>query len=89
MSISFELPSEIEQHLRREVPNLDQAAKEQFVIANYRKGKLSLGQVARVLGFETRFQAEEWLGERGVAMNYSLEDLEADRTTLAKWDEAH
>ncbi|MEW6747802.1 MAG: UPF0175 family protein [Planctomycetota bacterium] len=89
MGIAFDLPSEVEQRLRREVPNLDQAAKEQFVIANYREGKLSIGQVARVLGFETRFQAEAWLAQRGVTMNYSLEDLQADRVTLSKLGDAH
>ena len=28
MAISFDLPSEVEQRLRSEIPNLDQAAKE-------------------------------------------------------------
>lgn len=84
MAISFDLPSDIELQLRHEVPNLEQAAKEEFVIASYRDGKLSIGQVARVLGFETRFHAEEWLGQRGVTMNYSLDDLQADRETLSK-----
>lgn len=83
MPISFDLPSEIEQQLRRDLQDLAQAAKEDFVIARYRDGKLSIGQLARILGFDTRFQAEEWLGKQGVTMNYSLEDLEADRKTLA------
>jgi predicted HTH domain antitoxin len=83
MSISFDLPSEIEDQLRHKFEDLEHAAKIDFLIARYREGKLSIGQVARILGFNTRFQAEEWLGQQGVNMNYSLEDLEADRKTLA------
>ena len=83
MPISFNLPSEIEQQLRHGLEDLEQAAKEDFVIARYKEGNLSMGQLARILGFETRFQAEEWLGKRGITMNYSLDDLESDRKTLA------
>lgn len=82
MSISFELPAEIETDLRRQVGDLNQAAKEAFIVENYRTGLLSIGDVADLLGFQTRYEAEQWLGRRGVHLNYSVEDLEADRETL-------
>ncbi len=82
MVIRFDIPENIEQELARQVGDVSQAAKEALVIESYRTGKLSIGQVARVLGLETRFQAEEWLGKHDVAWNYSPDDLEADRETL-------
>jgi len=82
MAITFELPADVERELQRQVGDLGRAAKEAFIIENYRAGLLSIGDVAELLGFETRFEAEQWLGRRGVRMNYSVEDLEADRRTL-------
>ncbi len=82
MAITFELPSSIEQDLEREVGNLGEAAKEAFLVENYRRGRLSVGDIATILGFDTRHEAERWLGQRGVHLNYGLETLEADRKTL-------
>ena len=82
MAITFELPSSIEQDLEREVSNLGEAAKEAFLVENYRRGRLSAGDIATILGFGTRHEAERWLGRRGVRLNYSVETLEADRKTL-------
>lgn len=64
--------------------NLDRAALEAMCIEGYRSGKLSLGEVAVALGLETTVVALEWLGNRGVSLNYSLEDFEADRENLSR-----
>lgn len=82
MAITIQIPTEIEQELRRQDPQLDSHARDQFLVANYQAGKLSTADVAVILGFETRFQAEEWLAKRGASQNYSLDDLEADCRTL-------
>ncbi|MBI4578318.1 MAG: UPF0175 family protein [Planctomycetes bacterium] len=84
MAVTFELPAGVEQDLRQEWQNLDQAAKEAFVIYGYNAGRLSLGYVAHILGLDTTLQAQEWLAQRGVPLNYSLADLESDRRTLAR-----
>ncbi|MFY9344965.1 MAG: UPF0175 family protein [Planctomycetota bacterium] len=82
MSVSFNIPKPLEDVLRAEWGDLDQAAKEALLIESYRTGRLSIGQVAEYLGFQTRWLAEKWLGARGVTMNYGLDDLEDDRRTL-------
>jgi len=43
---------------------------------------LSRHQVQRLLGFDNRWDAEEWLGTRGASVQYSLADLNQDRATL-------
>lgn len=55
-----------------------------MAVEGYRAGKLTAGEVARVLGLETSIAAQEWLARRGVELNCSLEDLCADREALSK-----
>ncbi len=82
MTVSFSLPQELEQALVREFGDLGEAAREAFIIEGYRRGRLSLGFVAQILGLPTSLQAQEWLAQRAVPLNYGVEDLEADRRTL-------
>lgn len=83
-TISFDVPGAVGSHLAAEWGDLSLAAKESLAIESYRLGKISVGLVAKLLGFESRFEAEEWLGSRGVRQNYSIADLEADRRTLGE-----
>jgi hypothetical protein len=81
--LTIHIPEDAEQVLREAWgENLDRAALEALVIEAYRTAKLGISQVRRLLGFESRWEAEQWLATRGVNWNYSLDDLEADRRTL-------
>jgi predicted HTH domain antitoxin len=83
MTISFSLPPELEAALTREFGDLGVAAQEAFVIEGYRRGRLSLGLVTRVLALDTSIQSQEWLAKHGVPLNYDTGDLETDRRTLS------
>ena len=50
MAISFELPTEVERHLREKLSDLDQVAKESALVELYRQGKLSHHELAMALG---------------------------------------
>jgi len=82
MAVTFYLPTHVEQQLRLADPQLDESAREQFLIAQYVAGKVSTSDIAEVLGHETRFVTDQWLVARGVHINYSQKDLEADRNSL-------
>jgi len=82
MIISFDLPSDIEQDLAGRFEDLGEAAKEAFVIEGYRNGKFGLSVVRRLLGLASRWEAQQWLSERHVPLNYTTEDLESDRQSL-------
>ena len=56
---------------------------EDAVVERYRVGRLSHRQVGEVLGLDY-WQVETFLKERGLPLNYSAEDLEADRAALGK-----
>ena len=83
MAITFELPQDVEQELRQRFGDLSQAAKEAFLVESYRQARLTVGQVAEVLG-KGVIETQEWLSARGAPLNYSVEDFEQDCETLAK-----
>ena len=83
MHVHINIPRVAEDVLRQEWGDLDQAATEALLIESYRAGKISIGFLAETLSVN-RWEAEQWLGRHGVTWNYSLEDLESDRQTLAE-----
>jgi hypothetical protein len=81
--ITLEIYRETQQTLEEAFgPALNRAALEALAVEGYRQGKFSAYQVQKLLGLEDRWQTQEWLGGRGVPLNYTLEDLDADRATL-------
>ena len=84
MSVTIELPEEIEQQLETEWGNLPRRALEALALEGYRSGALTLAQLRRMLEFETRMEADAFLKQHGVYLEYSVEDLEQDRETLKR-----
>ncbi|HXV64869.1 MAG TPA: UPF0175 family protein [Vicinamibacteria bacterium] len=83
MSVTFELPHDLEQQLREKFGDLGQAAKEAFLVQSYRESRLSVGQIARILQRGV-VETQAWLAERGASVDYSPQDLEEDRRTLRR-----
>ena len=81
MKITFDVPDEIAKALQEQWPDMPRGVLESIALEGYRSGALSDGQLRRLLGFETRFEVHGFLKDHGVLLNYSLEDLEADRLT--------
>jgi len=83
MTVSIDLSAESEELLRGAFgSNLSRAALEAIAVEGYRRGKLTRYGIQKLLGFDNRWDTEEFLGAHGVDLNYSLDDLEADRRTL-------
>lgn len=74
MAISFELPSELESHLRREFENLDDAAKEAMGVELFRQGKLSHAQLASLLDL-SRYETDGVLKRHEAFYNLTLDDV--------------
>ena len=81
MTITFQLEDDLEQQLRRDLGDLSQAARDALLVEAYRMGKLSIGRLARTLGVGV-VDADQWLGQRGIPLNYTFEDFTADQNTL-------
>ncbi len=81
MAISFQLEGDLEEQLHRDMGDLSRAARDALLIEAYRRGKLSIGRLARTLEMGV-VEADQWLAERGVPLNYTFEDFQADVRTL-------
>lgn len=84
MTVTFQLEDDLEKQLRRDLGDLSQAARDALLIEAYRMGKLSIGRLARTLGFGV-IEADQWLAKHGVSLNYSFEDFKADERTLQEF----
>ncbi len=81
MQVTIELPEDVADSLRDPRSDISRALLEAVAIEGYRSGRLSAGQVARMLGYGSRMKVDALLKEAGVYLDYSLEDLESDRET--------
>lgn len=81
MPVTFDLPRDLEIRLRSQFPDLDHDAREAFAIESYRSGKLSIGQVADVLGTSI-YEAEGLLKSRGAVVGLSEPEVEEDLAAL-------
>jgi hypothetical protein len=83
MQLTFNIPDQLVTALREAYgENLSKAVLEHFLLSGYQAGKISRYQVQTILGFDNRWDTENWLGERGAHARYGIEDLHADRDTF-------
>ena len=81
MTVTFQLEDDLEKQLHHDLGDLSQVARDALLVEAYRMGKLSIGRLARTLGIGV-LEADQWLAQRGVSLNYSFEDFKADERTL-------
>jgi hypothetical protein len=65
MAITFQLPAAVEQRLRREFADTDDAAKEAALIEFYRQGKIDHFELSQALGL-SRCETDGVLQRHGV-----------------------
>ena len=80
VQITIELPSDLTQHA-----DPAREAVEAVAIAGYRAGSLTAYQARVLLGFQTRWDFEGFLKERGIYDHaYDVADLERDVENLSR-----
>lgn len=77
--VTLDLPEVLSSFLSASGPSLERAALEAIALEAYREGKVSMTQLRRLLGYQTRMQVHAFLKEHGVYLRYGLADLEHDR----------
>jgi len=83
MEITLTIPDQIATQLLQDSdPPFSRRILELVAIAGYKTERLSLGEVAEMLGIST-FEADDFLKDQGVSLNYTISDLENDRETIA------
>jgi hypothetical protein len=83
MQVTVELPDQVARQWGATPEAVGRHVLEDATIEGYRAGRLSQRQVGTMLGLDY-WQAEAFLQERRVPLNYSTADLEADHVTLDK-----
>ncbi len=82
MDVIIHIPKGIEEQLEAAFGrDLAQAAREALAVEGYRTERLSLGQVAALLGVST-MEADLFLKERQIPLLYTIDDYERDRRAL-------
>jgi hypothetical protein len=82
MEISIHIPDDIAEEIRRtNGQDIARHVLEAYVIQAYQQRELGTAQLRRLLGFETRYEFEDFLAAHNVPCNYALADLEHDRET--------
>ena len=82
MTVSFQLPAELEQNLRKDCPDVNSEAKEAFLVSLYRRGKLSRVALSQSLGLD-RIETEEVLQRHNVTEDLgTVDDYVKDARTL-------
>lgn len=83
MQFTVKLPDQVARQWGETPDAVGRHVMEDAAVEGYRMGRLSHRQVGAMLGLDY-WQTEAFLKERGVPLNYSAADLEADRATLDK-----
>jgi predicted HTH domain antitoxin len=81
VQVTIELPEAIAEAFGKTAEARQRAVLEIISIEAYREGQLSHRQAGNLLGLDY-WQTEDLFLKRGVPLNYTVADLEADRATL-------
>jgi hypothetical protein len=78
MDITLNLPEDVAEGLATKWADLPRAALESLALEGYRAGALTHAQLRRLLGFQSLSEADGFLKEHGVYLEYTLDDLDQD-----------
>jgi hypothetical protein len=79
MEIAIDLPDDIARHVQAQWGDVPRHVLESLALAWYQSGELNEEQVRRLLGYSTRLRVHAFLKDRGVPLQYTLDDLAEDR----------
>jgi hypothetical protein len=83
MTISFEIPQEIEQQIRTDGVDLGRDAKEVYLMEQYRQARITHRQLEEALDLSFH-EAEQLLKQRGMGQDLDIEEFEAGREILRR-----
>lgn len=81
MTITFELPRDLELEVRSKGLDLNNEAKVAFLIDLYRRDRIMHRQLGEALGL-SRYETDGILKRHGVSPNVSLEEMETQAAAL-------
>lgn len=85
MNLTVCIPDELAARLAASGPDLERQALEALVLESFRAGRMTTGDLREALGFEVLDQVDAFLKARGVFDPCSVEDVDRQVETLAKF----
>jgi len=85
VSVTIEVPGDLEHELRAAGVDLDREARESFFVGLYRRGRITHDDLSDALGLGFD-QTQQLLKDHGVGDDYALEEFEAERAFLRRLD---
>ncbi len=82
--LNIEIPDSIVRTINVRKNKLPEYIRQTLAVGLYREGKLSLGKAKELAGVANKWEMIQLLNLRGVFIDYSAEDAEADMETLNK-----
>lgn len=82
-TINISIPEDIASQLENRWGNLSQKTLEAIAIAAYESEVLTFGEVQRLLGFNSRWETEEFLCRYHAYLHYDKDELKSDILTLS------
>jgi hypothetical protein len=89
MEIRLEIPDDLVEMLQIRPEDLPRRILESLAADAYRAGILTSAEVGRMLGFETRWETDGFLKEKGAYLHYTEEDFEKDMETFRRLQEGN
>jgi predicted HTH domain antitoxin len=83
MTISFELPQNIEQQALTNGADLNREAKVAYLVDLYRRERITRDDLSEALGLGFH-QTEQLFKEHGIGNDFTLEEFQAERAFLRK-----
>ena len=83
MTISFDIPHDIEQQIRTDGVDLARDAKEIYLMEQYRQARITHRQLEAALDLSFH-EAEQLLKQRDIGQDLDIEEFEAGRELLRK-----
>jgi hypothetical protein len=84
MNLTMEIPDDVAQRLSTGGGDLSRRALEALAAEEYRQGRLNKPDLRRLLGFTTSDQIDTFLKSHEVWIDYTIDDLERERTGLQR-----
>jgi hypothetical protein len=84
MDLTVQIPDDVAQRLCATGGDLSRRALEALVTEEFKQGHLTKPDLRRLLGLETGDQIDSFLKAHGVWIDYTVEDLERERTGLRR-----
>lgn len=83
-TVDVHIPASLAERLGGPGPGLDRRALEALAIEAHQTGDLTHFELRQMLGFETRFELDDFLKARGVFEPVTLADVRRDVETLKR-----